>query len=351
VPRAGLAAEGFGRVPTVVPIERVSPPEVALPVKRYRLVLSDPTGQAERLRQRIEALIREGDPELRPADDAPFTLTVTVRDFLSGTTHGIDGTHRVSDRAGRTVHEGRLGASNAGVLVKRSDEALVDIAARDVVRIVAIQRYRSAALVPKGRLEPLIPLAERGDWAGYLAAAERLAALPGEADAYRRYAVALGHEGLAARSPDLVATVQHLRDAVAHNIAAARAKPSESHFSRQFMPLYRALGTPGTPPMVWVAPRAMERWESLQRMQAWLAAPAASPGALDNRSVLELMMAGRADGEVLAAIQRAPRVRFALDRDDMVALSKAGVSWRVIDAMRARAGLPPRELWITPDGW
>jgi hypothetical protein len=117
------------------------------------------------------------------------------------------------------------------------------------------------------------------------------------------------------------------------------------------MPLRRAFETPGSPPKFSIDPRAMERWDSMLRIQAWFAEPAGLLPALDNRGVLELMMAGRSDDQVLGDIGRASRVRFALDKADMTALSKAGVSWRLIAAMRARAGLPQREFWITPDTW
>ena len=95
----------------------------------------------------------------------------------------------------------------------------------------------------------------------------------------------------------------------------------------------------------------MELREALLRMRTWFAAPPASPGTLDDRGVLELLMSGRSDDEVLADMRSAPRVRFALEKDDMVALSKAGMSWRLTGAMRAKTGLPRRELWITPDSW
>lgn len=352
-PRAAHAAEGFGMFEKVVAMDRLSPPEVALAAHEVRLAFDDTTARASALQKRIEALIRAGDPNMRLTATAPFVLTVHVRSFLDGKTHHIEGTARLSDRADRELRETSFSASNAGALVSDSDEQLIEDAAATVVRTIVPLRVSSATVVPKGRLEPFIEIASRGDWPVYLAAVERLPALQGAPESYREYALAVGHEGTAYKlvaSGDLEKALAHLRLAVAHNLAASRLNPSEKLFSNQFEPLRRAFSHPGTPPCRWLDPHEMERWESLLRIHAWSAAPS-SPEALDNHAILDRLVAGRSDAEILSAIREAKRIDFHLDDSDMTALRSAGLNWDLIDAMRTRAGLGRRPFRITPDSW
>ena len=59
-------------------------------------------------------------------------------------------------------------------------------------------------------------------------------------EAYREYALAVGHEGTAFQRPDLEARVRHLHEAITHNLAAIRMKPSEKLFSEDGQnPYYR----------------------------------------------------------------------------------------------------------------
>lgn len=348
---AGQAAEGFGMITKVVAMERLSPPQVILPVKRIAFVFNDETKRAAALRQRIEADLRAGDPRLAFANDAPYVVTVTIRNFLTGNSQAIDGTVRITDRADRELYEGHVLASNAGAIIADSDEKLIATAARDVVRLVVPQRHHTVVVVPKGRLDAQIPLAEKGDWPAYLTAVERLAALRGEDEAYHEYALAVANEGTAFQSPDAEARVRHLHEAIAHNLAAARLKPSEKLFVEDYAPMRRAFDTPGLVPKRWTDPHAMELWESLALVQRWMAGAAAPHGTLDNRGILELLATGRADDAVLAEIDKAAHVSFSLERPDMAALHHAGVPWGVIDAMRTKAGLPRRGFWMTPDSW
>jgi hypothetical protein len=324
---------------------------LTLPVRRLALVFNDTTKHAGALQQRIEADLRAGDPRLAFASDAPYVVAVTIRSFLTSNTHAIDGKVRITDRAGRELYDGDASTSNAGAIIKLSDEELIAEAAASVVRLLVSQHHHTVVVVPKGRLDSLIPLADKGDWPAYLAAVGRLPALRGEEEAYREYALAVGHEGAAYQSQDPETRVRQLREAVAHNLAAAHLKPSEKLFTEDYAPLSRAFATPGLVPERWTGPHEMELWESLALVQKWMTGPAAPHGTLDNRAVLELFMAGRADDAVLAEIDKAARVTFSLERPDMNALHHAGVPWDVIDAMRTKAGLPGRGFWMTPDTW
>ncbi len=335
----------------VVAMERLSPPQVILPVKRIAFVFNDETKQAAALRQRIEADIRAGDPGMAFAGDAPYVVTVTIRNYLTGNTKAIDGKVRITDRTGRELWDGDVSNSNAGAIIPDSVPQLIAGAAVDVVRLLVPRRHQTGVVVPKGRFDSLIRLAEKGDWPAYLSAAEQLPALRGEDEAYREYALAVGHDGTAFQSPNLKTRIRNLHETITHNLAASRLKPSEKLFAEDCAPLQRAFATPGLPPKHWTDPHAMELWESLALVQKWMAAPAASHDTLDNRGVLELLVAGRSDEAVLAAVDKAAHVSFALDRPDMMALKHAGVPWDVIDAMRSKAGLPRRGFWMPPDTW
>lgn len=344
------AAEGFGTFRNVVSMERLSPPQRVLPVKHVAIVFDDSTHRGGPLRQRIEALIRAGDPAMRIGADAPYTLTIHLTAFLEGKTRSIEGTFDLADRTGRVLSDGRVSASNAGALINEPDDHLVDEAAHDVARMVVPTRHHTAVLIPKGRLDALAPLAERGEWAAYLAALERLPELAGDAESYRQYALAVAHEGAGYGSTDAVARVSHLRAAVQRNLAASRLKPSEEGFTQSYSPMSRAFASPGLPPRLWVDPHALELWESIALIDTWMKTRPPA-GILDNRAVLDLAAAGRSEAALVAAIAGAKRVQFVLGQAEMTALSKAGISWPVIDAMRARAGLPRREFRLTPDSW
>jgi len=344
-------AEGFGTFRKVVAMERLSPPQRVLPVKHIAIVFDDNTHRAAQLRQRVETVIRESDPAMRIAADAPFTVTVHLREFLREKTRSIEGEFTVTDRAARTLYEGYVSASNAGALVNASDDQLVDDAAKDVARILVATHHRTAVLIPKGGLDALVPLAERGEWPAYLAGIENQRELRGDGEAYRQYALGVGQEAAGYASKDATARLRHLREAVERNIAASRLKPSEKLFAESYSPMSRAFSSPGLPPRVWIDPHAMELWESVSLIDSWMNGAPAANGALDNRALLDLMIAGRSDQAIITAIAAAKHATFALGQPEMAALSKAGVSWPVIDAMRAKVGLPRREFHVTPDSW
>jgi hypothetical protein len=348
---AANAAEGFGSFRNVVAMERLSPPQRVLPVKHIEIVFDDGTQRAAPLRQRIEALIHESDAAMRIGGDAPYTITVHVRDFLASNTRSIAGSFTITDRAKRELYDSEFSASNAGALVNTPDDRLIDDAARDVARIVVPTHHHTAVLIPKGRLDALAPLPERGEWAAYLTAVEQLPEVAGDAESYRQYALGVAEEGVAYALSDSGARLRRLREAVRRNITASHLKPSEKLFAEMYSPMSRMFASPGLPPRVWIDPHAMELWESVAFIDSWMKAPQAPAGTLDNRAVLDLAVAGRSDETIVAAITAAKQANFALGQPEMTALSKAGVPWAVIDAMRKKAGLPRREFRITPDSW
>jgi hypothetical protein len=62
---------------------------------------------------------------------------------------------------------------------------------------------------------------------------------------------------------------------------------------------------------------------------------------LDNESIVRMLMSGASEREVIHAIQDAPKVAFDLDPEVVRELQAAGVSEKILEAMRAR--LPKQE--------
>jgi hypothetical protein len=349
---ASQAAEGFGDPKKIVGIARMNPPQRVLPIKRFKFVFSDQTHRADALRKQIESDIHAGDPQMVVADDGPYVMTVVVTEYQAKPRvwHSIHGTYRIADRADRDIYAGDLTLTNDDSFEPLSDAQFLAKAASFVVSAIASTREENGVVLPKGRLEPLIPLAQRGDWPAYLSAVERLPRLAGEDEAYRQYAFAIAHEAMAYRSPDLESAVRHLREAIVRNIAAAHTKPSEDLFSLNFTTLV-AGDRHATPPKFWVSPSRMETWESMLLIQKWMAAPAAAGSTLDNQSVLNLAAAGRTDQAIIARIRRAGKVRFALGQSEMKALRKAGVSLEIVATMRSKAGLQPESVSVPAGDW
>jgi hypothetical protein len=349
---ATQAAEGLGQPKKIVGIARMKPPDRVLPIKRFKLVFNDATHRADALHKQIQSDIHAGDPQLVEADDAPFIITVAVTDYLvkPRVWHSISGTYRITNRAGRYIDDGDLNLSNDDSYEPLSDAQFLALASWRVVSSIASTREENGVVLPKGRLEPLIPLAQRGDWPAYLSAVERLPRLDGADEAYRQYAFAIAHEAMAYRALDVEAAVQHLREAVAQNIAASHTKPSEQLFSLNFMS-FVAGERHASPPKFWLDPRLMETWESMLLIKKWMAAPAAAEGTLDNQSVLNLGAAERTDQAIIDQIKRAGKVRFALGQSEMKALRSAGISLDIVAVMRRKAGLRPQSVTLPAGEW
>src|SRR5262245_31369279 len=76
-------------------------------------------------------------------------------------------------------------------------------------------------------------------------------------------------------------------------------------------------------------------------------APAKGQGPFTNQDVMKLVAAGLGEGLIIAKIKEASKVDFALEVDDLVALRKAGVSEKIVEAMldrKASASSP----WSSP---
>jgi hypothetical protein len=84
-----------------------------------------------------------------------------------------------------------------------------------------------------------------------------------------------------------------------------------------------------------------------------LSAQAEAP--LTNEDVLKMVAAGLGDELVLAKVKEAPAVEFALEVDELLALKRAGVSEKVVEAMLRRkegsSAQPPESPSDPADPW
>jgi hypothetical protein len=79
-------------------------------------------------------------------------------------------------------------------------------------------------------------------------------------------------------------------------------------------------------------------------MKTGLAAPAAAPGALTNKDVIDMVAAHMDDANILDNIQNARDVDFDISVKAQIALKNAGVKPDILMAMKDRArGTTPQQ--------
>ena len=234
----------------------------------------------------------------------------------------------------------------------RVEDDLLRAASKMVAARIVPTQERVSILVPRASFEPLIPYAESGDWARYLAAVEAIPPMKNaKEEAYRQYALAIATEAVAYTKEDRAEALDMLRAAVSHYETAVASNPGEELFRKGYSSLLsvNTIGPPGV--------RASE---SVTRYTAWngsgavtrvaSAGPVAAPPArnnsntssssnsgMRNQTVIDLSKAGLSDENIIMAIDGAERVDFDVTPGALIALSKEGVSKGVIAAMQKRA--------------
>ena len=229
------------------------------------------------------------------------------------------------------------------------EDDLLKRAARVVAARIVPTQERVTVLIPRASFEPLIPYAESGDWARYLAAVEAIPALKNvKEEAYRQYALAVAKEAVAYTKEDRKEALDMLRAAASHYEVAAASNPGEELFRQGYTSLLsvNTIGPPGV--------RAND---SLARYNAWtgsgsvarvasttpvvpasvVPAPAKPSSGMRNQTVIDLAKAGLSDDNIIMAIDAAERVDFDVSPNALIALSKEGVSKGVIAHMQKRA--------------
>jgi hypothetical protein len=224
------------------------------------------------------------------------------------------------------------------------EDDLLRRAAKKIAAQIVPTKERVAVLVPRASFEPLIPLAESGQWDRYLAAVE---AMPekknGKEEAFRQYALAIAKEALAYQKDDRTEALDMLRAAKSHYETAAGLNPEEELFRKGYTSLLASstIGAPGA--------RATE---SVARYESWtgsgsavrvasttpVAGPSSSAPGMKNQTVIDLAKAGLSDENILLAIDGATQTQFDVSPEALIALAKSGVSKTVIAHMQKKAG-------------
>ena len=232
----------------------------------------------------------------------------------------------------------------------RVEDDMLRRAAKTIASRIVPTQDRVSVLVPRASFEPLIPYAESGDWANYLAAVEAIPNMKSAKDeAYRQYALAIAKEALAYAKEDRAEGLEMLRAAASHYQTAMSSHPGEELFRKGYTSLL-ATSEIG-PPMLRVN-------QSVTKYAAWnggggitrvastapvavapsrpsTAAPA-KPG-MRNQTIVDLAKAGLSDDNIIMAIDAAERTEFDVSPNALIALAKDGVSKAVIAHMQKRS--------------
>ena len=206
-------------------------------------------------------------------------------------------------------------------------EYLIDGIVMQVTRrLVAVDESIPVPL-PRGKLEAASKLGAASRWGAMLEAVERMPAFPEPADeAYRQYAMAIANEALAYQEPDRGRSQDLLAKAALGYKNAIQAKAGEDVFlaAQNRMAGYIAPVPTGTSGETGPEPSRS-------------AGGSAAPGVLKNTDMITFAREKFSDEFILDAIAGAQSVQFDLSTDSLVELKRAGVSERIIKAMRDKA--------------
>ena len=232
------------------------------------------------------------------------------------------------------------------------EDDLLKRAARKIAAQIVPTKERVSVLVPRASFEPLIPLAESGDWERYLAAAEAMPPKKNQKEeAYRQYAMAIAREALAYARENRADALDLLRAAKSHYDTASALNPDESLFRQGYTSLLSSgnIGSPTTRAAEsvsrfesWTGPGAAVRVASTTPVagpkssgsKSGSAAKPPSGAGMKNQTVIDLARAGLSDENIIMAIDAAAETQFDVSPAALIALSKAGVSKSVIAHMQ-----------------
>ena len=191
-------------------------------------------------------------------------------------------------------------------------------------------RQRTKLILPKGSFEKFIPLAESGAWDQYLQGVESVRPMNDRAsDAYRQYALGVAKEALAYKEADPKKGLELL---ARPRSTTARRRPTTRKKSSSARP---------TPPAERGAAPIDRVNDSIKAYEAWTSGPtapsvrtAARGNSLRNQNIIEMSNAGLSDENIMLAIDSADAKEFDTTPEGLIALSKAGVSKKVIAHMQ-----------------
>jgi hypothetical protein len=220
-----------------------------------------------------------------------------------------------------------------------AQNAMIDDVARKIASyLVNTEHTVVVPLAVGGALNNPNKLVESGLWPRYLEALETLPPYPDpKVDAYRLYDIGVANEALAYTAEDNKSAIKDLELASNNYGKAFDAKPQEKGFIeaqdriKTALQYYSEIGK--TTPLSSEGP-----------MKTGLAAPAAAPGALTNKDVIDMVAAHMDDANILDNIQNARDVDFDISVKAQIALKNAGVKPDILMAMKDRArGTTPQQ--------
>lgn len=301
---------------------------------------------------------QEWNAKKQKYESKPVYSSVAVQKQRKVLDAALTGTFDISAK-NRDVASGRIdeifretyGEYSTAPAPSAVEDDLLKRAAKKIAAQLVPTQDRVAVLVPRGSFESLIPLAESGAWDRYLAAVEAMSPKKSQKDeAFRQYALAVAKEALAYANEDRGEALDLLRGAQSHYDTAVALNPGEELFRKGYTSLLSAndIGAPNS--------RAAE---SLARFEAWSGtgssvrvastAPVAGPSSgkgttslksatagMKNQTVIDLAKAGLADENIILAIDAATSTSFDVSPEGLIALSKGGVSKRVIAHMQKK---------------
>jgi hypothetical protein len=178
----------------------------------------------------------------------PVTKKVKVMEAL------VRGSYEIHDAAGSTLAAGALEQSLQGSYDYGSGaptpDGLMDAVVRNAAQAAAARLVPSSEEVtvtlPRGSLEPLLPLAEGGHWDDYRHGVESLPPFTApDAEAYRLYALAVATEACAYVTADRHRSAALLAQALAHARNAAAHNPREPRFTEAVARIEESAGAYG----------------------------------------------------------------------------------------------------------
>ena len=217
-------------------------------------------------------------------------------------------------------------------------------------RVVSVDEQISVPL-PKGQLEDASKLGAASRWGAMLEAVERMSELPKASDeSFRQYSIGVANEALAyqetnrGRGQDLLA-----KAALAYK-KAIQANPDEDIFlkAQNRMATYVGPASPvatsasaqpiATRGVTRLAPEArpVPQPQTAPAPDRGSRSEPEKAGALTNEDVLKFVREKFTDQFLIETITGAPSVEFDLSTDSLIELKRAGVSERVIRAMRTK---------------
>lgn len=301
---------------------------------------------------------REWNEKKGKYEDKPVYSSVAVQKQRKVIDAKLSGVYSI-DAKGREVGSGSLNESfrqtygdyDSAPSPTTVEDNLLKAAAKKVAAQIVPTTERVSVLVPRASFEPLIPLAESGQWERYLAAVEAMPEKKSRNDeAFRQYALAIAKEALAYQK-DRNDALNLLRASRSHYETAAALNPGEELFRKGYTSLFSSsqIGEPG----VRVA-------DSVTRYETWAAGggavrvastnPIATPvksssnnvsgkpatAGMRNQTVIDLAKAGLSDENIILAIDSASATQFDVSPEGLIALAKSGVSKKVIAHMQKK---------------